>query len=423
MLPDLRPGSGASECDRVRMNRLSLRVQWAQLVVLSGVHFLVDMFGNMLPAILPVIRAEFAISLSTAGFIMASLSLASNGMQILTGRMRADKTSPLFLHVGLVLAASICLIVLAPRSLGGVALLFVFGVVSGSGIAVTHPEGLRAIHTLDRISPALSTSVFMTSGFFGFASGGMISAQLVSSYDLKGLCPLVLCPIGGVLALILARVRLSTEATGPNGNNNHCEPKPGALPFWEVLAIGLPAAVSTTVLLQLTPTYLDELGFGLTFGGFSTALFGWGGGIGPFLWAAIAHRKGGLISSAWAFLLSFPFTMLYMMFAKYPGAHWLLFGAGFSAMSGYILTITLAREAYGVSLGLRMALIVGGTWGIAMVIFLVLAAVADRVGTGPILWLTPAGYLFSGLLGFWVLRRHPKGAVVRHADPALEPST
>ncbi len=169
------------------MNRQSLRVQWAQLVVLSGIHFLVDMFGNMLPAILPVIRSEFAITLSTAGLIMAALSLASNGMQILTGRMRADKTSPLFLHVGLILAASICLIVLAPKSLGGVALLFVFGVISGSGIAVAHPEGLRAIHTLDRISPALSTAVFMTSGFFGFASGGMISALLVSSYGLKGL--------------------------------------------------------------------------------------------------------------------------------------------------------------------------------------------------------------------------------------------
>jgi len=405
------------------MNRLSLRVQWAQLVVLSGIHFLVDMFGNMLPAILPVVRAEFSISLSTAGLIMAALSLTANGIQVLTGRMRADKTSPLFLHVGLVLAASICLIVLAPRSMGGVALLFVFGVVSGSGIAITHPEGLRAVHTLGRISPALSTAVFMTSGFFGFASGGMIAALLVSSYDLKGLCPLVLCPIGGILALLFARVHLSTEHAGPNANNGCAQARPGALPFWKVLAIGLPAAVSTTVIQQLTPTHLAELGFSLTFGGFSTALFGWGGGVGPFLWAAIAHRRGSLTCSAWAFLSSFPFMLLYMVFVRHPAARWLLFGVGFSAMSAYILTITLAREAYGVSLGLRMALIVGGTWGIAMIVFLMLATVADRVGTGPILWLTPAGYLISGVLGFWMLRQHPEPVRVRQVTPALEPST
>ncbi|MEN6338354.1 MAG: MFS transporter [Phycisphaerales bacterium] len=405
------------------MNKLSVRVQWAQLIVLSGIHFLVDMFGTMLPAILPVIRDEFAITLSTAGFITATLSFASNGMQILTGRMRADKTSPLFLQMGLILAATICLIFLAPRSPGGVALLFAFAVVSGSGIAVAHPEGLRAIHTLDRIAPALGTAVFMTSGFFGFASGGMISALLVDSYDLKGLWPLVLCPIGGILALFLARVHLSTEQAGPNANHGHAQAAPRTLPFWQVLGIGLPAAVSTTIVQQLAPTYLNELGFGLTSGGFSTALFGWGGGVGPFLWAVIAHRKGSLTCSAWAFLLSFPFMLLYMIFVRHPAARWLLFGVGFSAMSAYILTITLAREAYGVSLGLRMALIVGGTWGIAMIVFLILAVVADRVGTGPILWLTPAGYLISGVLGFWMLRRHPEPVRVREVAPALEPTT
>lgn len=404
------------------MNRQSVRVQWAQLVVLSGIHFLVDMFGNMLPAIVPVLRAEFAITLSTAGFIMAALSFASNGMQILTGRMRAAKTSPLFLHAGLILAATICLIFLAPKSFGGIALLFVFGVVSGSGIAVAHPEGLRAIHALDRIAPPLSTAVFMTSGFFGFASGGMISALLVSSYGLKGLGPLVICPVAAIVALLVARVRLSTEDATSQANGGRSQPEPGALPFWKVLGIGLPAAVSTTVIQQLTPTYLDELGFGLTFGGFSTALFGWGGGVGPFLWAAIAHRKGGLTCSTWAFLVSFPFTVLYLLFVRHPAAPWLLFAVGFSAMSAYILTITLARHAYGVSLGLRMALIVGGTWGIAMVVFLILAAIADRVGVGPVLWLTPAGYLISGVLGFWMLRHYPEPAKYRRPMPAVEPS-
>lgn len=420
MLSGLRPGPGASEMDRVRMNSRSLRVQWIQLAVLSGVHFLVDMFGNMLPAILPVIRGEFTITLATCGFILAALSLASNGMQIATGHLRPDKTSPLFLHVGMILGASICLIVLAPRSFTGVILLFVLGIVSGVGIAITHPEGLRAVHTLDRISPALSTAVFMTSGFFGFASGGMISAVLVSSYGLKGLYPLVFCPVAGILALIVARVRLSTDDSTPHVRHGQTPSRANALPFWKVLGVGLPAAVSTTIVLQLTPTYLGELGFSLTFGGFSTALFGWGGVVGPFVWAAIAHRKGDLASLVWAFLLSFPFMLLYLVFATHPAAQWLLVGVGFSSMSAYILTITLAREAQGSSLGQRMALIVGGTWGIAMVVFLVLAPIADRVGTGPILRLTPAGYLLSGVLTWCVLRQHPQPVRYPRVLPVLD---
>ncbi|HNS22912.1 MAG TPA: hypothetical protein PKH24_20605 [Sedimentisphaerales bacterium] len=389
-------------------------------MVLSGIHFLVDMFGNMLPAILPEMRSQFAMTLATGGSILAALSLAANGVQVLTGGMRPNKTSPLFLHIGMVLAASICLIFLAPNSTTGIVLLFVLGIVSGSGIAITHPEGLRAVHTLDRISPSLSMPVFMTAGFLGFASGGVISAHLVSSFGLKGLWPLAMGSVVGVLALLVAKVHLSTEESESRAGNSRPQLGPEALPFWEVLLLGLPAAVSTTVVLQLAPTYLNELGFDLEFGGFATAMFGWGSTVGPFVWAAIAHKKGDLRCSAWAFLLSFPFMALYLVFATHRVAAWLLVGVGFSSMSAYILTITLARNARGANLGRRMALIVGGTWGIAMLVFLILAALADRVGTGPILKVTPAGYLISAGLAFWVLRRHPESSRCRTATPVLE---
>lgn len=402
------------------MNQRSVRVQWVQLAVLSGVHFLVDMFGNMLPAILPVLREQFAMTLSTAGVILAALALTANGVQVLTGHLRPDKTRPLFLHVGILLAAGICLIVLIPRTPAGIVLLFALGVVSGSGIAITHPEGLRAVHTLDRISPAMSTAVFMTAGFLGFASGGVISAVLVSSYGLKGLYPLMFCPIVGILAMVITRVRLSTDDAGPQANTGRTQPRSDVLPFWKVLGIGLPAVVSTTVVVQLIPTYLADLGFGLRFGGFSVALFGWGGAAGPFLWAAIAHRKGDLRCVVWAFFLSFPFMVLYLLFTTHTAAAWLLVGVGFSSMAAYILTITLARNAHGSNLGQRMALIVGGTWGIAMVVFLALAAVADRVGTGPIVRLTPAGYVLSGVLSYYMLRQHPQSARPRRPVPPLD---
>jgi MFS family permease len=398
----------------------TVRAQWVQLAVLSGVHFLVDMFGNVLPALLPVICDDFHVTLAVGGFILASLPLASNGVQILTGHLRPDKTKPLFLYLGVVLSASICLMALAPRSMLGVAMLVGLGIVSGSGVAVAHPEGLRAVHALDRIAPALSTAVFMTSGFLGFASGGAISAVLVASYGLKGLYPLIPCLVAGVAAIHFAKVRLAVEEETPNGNGKALHATAQVLPFWKVLLLGLPAATSTTVILQLTPTYLHERGFDLTFGGFSTAMFGWGSTIGPFLWTAVAHRKGDLPSSIWAFLLSFPFIVLYLVFSGSAAAAWLLFGVGFSSMSAYILTIALARESRGANLGRRMALIVGGTWGIATIAVMILAPVADWVGTGPVLKLTPAGYILSALCAYWVLRQHPQPAHGRPGAAALD---
>jgi len=398
----------------------ALRVQWVQLAVLSGVHFLVDMFGNVLPALLPVICDDFQITLAVGGLVLASLPLASNCVQILTGHLRPDKTAPLFLHLGVVLSASICLMALAPRSMAGILLVVALGVISGSGVAVAHPEGLRAIHTLDRIPPALSTAVFMTSGFFGFASGGAISACLVASHGLKGLYPLIPCLLLGIVTVRLSRVRLAVEHDTANGNGRALSASAHVLPFWKVLAIGVPAAISTTVIQQLTPTHLHELGFDLAFGGFSVAMFGWGGAVGPFLWTVIAHRKGDLAASIWAFLLSTPFIVLYLMFAERAGAAWLLFGVGFSSMSAYILTVTLARQSRGFNLGRRMALIVGGTWGVATLALMILAPLADWVGTGPVLALTPAGYVLSGVLAFLVLRQHPQVERARAVTAVVE---
>jgi len=136
-----------------------------QILVLAVVHFLLDMLGNMLPAILPALRTEFGLSLSLGGLVLVLMSLAANGVQMLTGRTRSDKTNPLLLHIGLFLGASICAIGMLPRSTGGFGAIVSLSVVSGVGIAITHPEALRAVHSLNRIPPAISTAVFMTGGF------------------------------------------------------------------------------------------------------------------------------------------------------------------------------------------------------------------------------------------------------------------
>jgi len=392
------------------VNGQSLRLQWTQLAVLSGVHFFVDMFGNMLPAILPEIRAHFALRLSLGSVVLASLMLTANGMQLLTGHMRAEKTQPLFLHVGLLLAGAVCLLALAPRSSLGVAMIIGLGIVAGCGIAVVHPEGLRGVHALDGISPAMSTAIFMTAGFLGFASGGAIAAYLVDTHGLAGLYPLALFPMLGIVAVVLSRVRLSAGDSDDEAAQAAAAASSERLPFWQVMMMGLPAAITTTVILSLVPTYLDELGFELTFGGLSTALFGAGGTVGPFVWAAAASRKGDLPCALWAFLLSVPFMTLYVFLSEHRAAAWLLFGAGFCSMSAYILAITLSRYARGLNFGHRMAFIVGGNWGIASLVLIVLSRVAERVGTGLVLKFMPLGYLLSALLAFSMVRKYPQAS-------------
>jgi len=373
------------------------------LLALAGVHFLIDMFAGMLPAILPAIRDEFGLSLSLGGLVLAALYMTSNGVQPLIGHMRADKRRPLFLHLGLIIAASICLLGALPRGSGAFAIMILLAVVSGCGIAIVHPEGLRAVHWLRRIPPAISTAVFMAGGFLGYASGGAVSALLVSRFGLKGLYPLALCPVIGIVMVIFLRIRLAVERKVHNKNEARTEEN--RLPFWLIMAMAMPAAVSTTILVALLPTVLSKLGFELTFGGFSTMMFGLGGAVGSFIWANIAHKKGELNCSIAALFLVVPFLVAYLVLINNKMAIWILFGVGFCAIAAYILMITLSRYATGLSLGQRMGFMAGGTWALASIVFMALLPVSEHFGTNVILKFTPLGYLCSGAFGLFVMSK------------------
>ena len=372
-----------------------------QLLALAAVHFFIDIFASMLPAILPAIRAEFSLSLSMGGLVMAVMYLTCNGVQPLIGHLRANKRKPLFLHFGLILGSVICLLGALPRGGGAFGGMILLAVVSGFGIAIVHPEGLRGVHRLRHIPPAVSTAVFMAGGFLGFASGGVVSAFLVSRYGLQGLYPLMLCPVVGIVLVLLLRVRLAVERTVYN--NETIQQEKNLLPFWLIFAMAIPAAVSTTIVASLLPTVLNELGFDLTFGGLSATMFGLGGAVGSFVWAHVAHKKGELKCSVAALFLAIPFLAVYLVFINSRMAIWMLFGAGFWAISAYILMITLSRQAAGLTLGQRMGFMVGGTWALAYVVFMALLPAAEHFGSDVILKFSPIGYVLSGAFGLYVI--------------------
>jgi FSR family fosmidomycin resistance protein-like MFS transporter len=383
---------------------------WMQLSVLAGVHFLIDMFASMLPAILPAIRAEFGLSLSLGGLVLVALRMTSNGLQPLIGHFRGQKRKPLLIHLGLILAIFVCLLGIIPRGDNTYFWVLLFSGISGVGIAMVHPEGLRAVHRLKRIRSAVGTAVFMAGGFLGFAGGGAISAFLVSRFGLQGLYALALCPVIGIVMVILLRIRLAVEPKVPKKNEVRTEDR--GLPFWLIMAMAIPAAVSTMILASLLPTVLNELGFELTFGGLSATMFGLGGAVGSFVWANLADKKGELRCTILALFLVIPFLVVYLMFLDHAIAIWLLFGAGFFTVAAYILMITLARHALGFGLGRRMGFIVGGTWAVADIVFLGLLPIAEYFGSNFVLKFSPIGYIISGVLGLIILFKYKNMASI-----------
>jgi hypothetical protein len=283
--------------------------------------------------------------------------------------------------------------------------------VSGFGIAIVHPESLKAVHHLKRIPSAVSTAIFMAGGFLGYACGGAVSAVLVSRFGMPGLFPLILCPVVGILLIIFLRIRLAVEPLSKK--NNMAGRTESGLPFALILAMAMPAAVSTLVLVSLLPTALNELGFELTFGGFSTMMFGLGGVVGSFVWGSIAHRKGELPCTIAALFLAVPFLVTYLILIDNAMAIWMLFGAGFCATAAYILMVTLSRNAVGLILGQRMGFMVGGTWALANIVLIALLPVAEHFGTNLVLKFVPLGYFSSAAFGLFVIFRIHRPAVIK----------
>ena len=383
-----------------------------QLLVLTAVHVIVDMYGGILPAILPVIRDSFVLSLTAAIAILTVLNLAANAFQVFIGHLRPYRHTPLFLPLGLIFVAAICFFAAVKDLPGAYYIALILALAGGFGIAVVHPESLRAAYSLDRIPPSIIAGVFLTGGFAGFAGGGWLGAVAVNHFGLKGLYIFLIPPLVGLAAIYLVRIRLAVE---PKTKSQSVEIR---IPFWDVYLMALPLTLSSTLMVSLLPTYLYEKGFELVFGGFSTMIFGFGGAIGSFIFGIVAHKKGEM-RTAIVILLAGTFLVEgYWLLAGYRSAVWLLFLAGSCVVSAYPLIVTIARHAHGLNLGQRMAIIVGGTWGVASAVLMLIGYIADYFGIQSILRFIFAGYLFSAVIGVYILKKFARKTFLARKNDA-----
>lgn len=367
--------------------------------MLAMAHFQADLFGNFLPPILPVIRQRFALSLVGGTVIMVVFYFIHNGIQVIIGHTRVNKDRPLFLQMGLALSAAICLLTFLQHLSVVYPLLLFLVLVSGSGIGMTHNEALRSVHTLDRLSPSLSTSIFMTGGYLGAAIGQVLAALLVNKFGLKGLLILMPLPVIVVSLVYTTKIRLAVDGREETGDS--CDKKE-RYRFWYVAVMAVPASIATFIIFWFVPTRLNQLGFALTFGGLSSMIFTFASTAGSFLWGMVAHKVRQMYCAIIALLIGVPAAFLYFYWMRSGWAVVLLAIVGFCSTGAYVMLVTMARSAIGLKIGQRVGILVGGTWAVAGVF--VLAGV-EFISLQNLLYLAPACYLIAAGIGLYTLRK------------------
>jgi len=390
----------------------TLSNQWRQLLALTLTHAVTDTYvGLIAPVIIPM-RDHYGISLALLIFVSSLLGFSSNIFQIPVGHVRATWTRPVLICLGVLLAGLSVFIPCLPAGPFSVVAMSLIALVAGFGVALVHPEGLRAVHGLDKIASSLSTAVFMVAGFMGFAGGAFLSGTLTQYFGLGSLPWLYLAAPLAAAPLFFSGIRLPVETDKEKSALEHKENIP-CVPFAPLFIMAATLATCSQIQGTLLPSYLhEEAKFSLAFSGLSFTLFGVGGTVGAITWGLLAPRLGHLRVLLFATLAGAPLTFLYLLLAPHTqAAAGLLTFTGFIVYTGFPLCITLARYARSsLRFGQRMGLISGGSWGIAAVVLWVLGPIAEHTGIGPLLHLIWIGYLAAVAMTLVEIRRQKPAA-------------
>ncbi len=342
--------------------------QWPQLGVLTFIHFGIDSYMGMIPALMPGIISYFGISVHQSVTIMIVASFLVNLTQLLVGHTRSGKKMPLMIYVGGILTMCGGALSLVPANESAFLWLLIFFSLSAVGVGLVHPESFRAVHGLARLKPEVSTAAFMIGGQLGYGIGAWLGAALVVWLGFSGLW---LLAIVIVIMLVLTAVMRIELADDNNSYEDNIVTEKKQLSIWPIWLLAIPAAYTMTVFLNMLPQKLSELGYPLDFGGYCHWLFMGGSVFGLIAWSWLTRYVNTIACIGWSFAIGTPLLGLYIRYIQIESAAWLLALAGFCLMAPFTLLVKEARFAGGLNLGGRMALTTGGTWFMSNIAFLV----------------------------------------------------
>ena len=358
----------------------------AKLLGLLAVgHLTVDTIQGSLPALLPFLKATFALSYAAAGTVMLMATVTSSVIQPLFGYL-SDRSARRW-----ILPASVALAGIGFALTGftrSYPVLLGFVVLMGLGVAAWHPEGYRTASNVAGDKKATGISWFSLGGNVGIALGPPVITLLVTTFGLAGSLGLLI-PAGLVALLLMAALPALSVP-----------PRPRAAAVAAPAARNMPGAMAILIVVVMLRSwtqlgfttfvpfyYVDHLKSDPRIVGPLLFVFLGAGALGTIAAGPVADRFGARPFMVWASLLAAPFAVGFLL-ARGALAFVLLGAVGFTLISTFTVSVVLGQAYLPRNLGMASGMIVGfaiGTGGLGVA---ALGGVADRWGLPLALWLT-----------------------------------
>ena len=335
------------------------------LLTLSLGHVVADIYGGMLPAMLPIFVSTFGLSYFAVALVSASHSFAASAIQPILGYVSDRFNGKLVLPLSpLVAALGVTVATQAP--LYGLVLIAV--AIGGLGIAAYHPEGYKAAGYYSGDRQSTGTSIFSVGGNLGVAAGPVVVAVLYAWQAQRGLILLVVP--GVIMALVLwrllPRIETGAEIAPPDLKAALLDIRPVLTPFVLLLVIVILRSFFWVSLGTFIPLYaVAELGMTVpeaAAGLLPFLLFS--GAIGTLVGGYVADRtsKEGLL------LWSLAPVPLFVYVFLHTSGFWLplmLVFIGAFTVSTFAVTVVMSHELLPKQRAMASGMMVGFAWGIS----------------------------------------------------------
>ncbi|MBP0493587.1 MFS transporter [Roseomonas sp. SG15] len=150
---------------------------FAVLLSLSLCHLLNDMMQSLVPALYPILKANYALDFGQIGLITLAFQFTASLLQPLVGAYTDRHPMPYSLTIGMG-STLVGLLVLSQASSYPVILLA--AALIGMGSSVFHPESSRVARLASGGRYGLAQSLFQMGGNFGQAIGPLLAAFIVA---------------------------------------------------------------------------------------------------------------------------------------------------------------------------------------------------------------------------------------------------
>lgn len=173
-----------------------------EMLVLCGVaHFLNDMIQSIIPAVYPMIKAQYGFTFTQIGIITLVFQMTSSILQPFTGYYADRHARPYTLSVGMCFTlVGLVLLALSHEYL----FILISVAVVGSGSSVFHPTASRVTQLASGGRKSLAQSIFQVGGNGGSALGPLLAALIILPYGQYAILWFALAAV--VASLMMLRV-------------------------------------------------------------------------------------------------------------------------------------------------------------------------------------------------------------------------